>query len=174
MYSPNTPDAYRVTDTAILCHVPKDRVTERSAYEFFSGFSENGAPQWSTDIAQRAAVLGFPGGVNRLDATYSAPLKRYLLTLISAARAGGISHFSILDAPEPWGPWTTVFHTLAGNSDIDWGESQHIPSKWISPDGKVFHLVFSGNDSFAVRKATLLTGGATDPPPSAPSGLRVK
>jgi hypothetical protein len=38
----------------------------------------------------------------------------------------------------------------------DWGEAQHIPSKWISPDGKELHVVFSGGDSFAVRRVKLI------------------
>jgi hypothetical protein len=30
-----------------------------------------------------------------------------------------------------------------------------VPTKWISPDGRTIHLVYSGGDSFNVRKATL-------------------
>jgi hypothetical protein len=71
----------------------------------------------------------------------------------SRAQAVGIDQFSIYDAPEPWGPWTTVFYTE--NWDVDPGESAHIPSKWISADGKTCHLVFAGSDSFAVRRFTL-------------------
>jgi hypothetical protein len=75
------------------------------------------------------------------------------MTMRSRAEAGGKSRFGIYDAPEPWGPWTTVFHTESW--DVDPGESQHIPSKWISKDGRTIHLLFSGNDCFAVRRATL-------------------
>jgi hypothetical protein len=32
----------------------------------------------------------------------------------------------------------------------------------MSADGKTLHLVFSGNDSFAVRKATLQVTGEQD------------
>jgi hypothetical protein len=69
--------------------------------------------------------------------------------IFSNTRRGG----SIYDAPEPWGPWTTVFYTE--NWDVDPGESQHLPTKWMSADGKTLHMVFSGNDSFSVRQATL-------------------
>jgi hypothetical protein len=41
----------------------------------------------------------------------------------------------------------------------DWGEAQHIPSKWITPDGKQLYLVFSAGDSFAVRGAVLTVNG---------------
>jgi hypothetical protein len=83
------------------------------------------------------------------------------MTLRSRARAGGLNQFSIYDAPEPWGPWTTVYYTESwedgplSTGNGGWGESQHIPSKWISIDGRIFYLVFAGDDSFAVRKATL-------------------
>jgi hypothetical protein len=64
---------------------------------------------------------------------------------------GGLA---IYDAPEPWGPWTTVFYT--DQWDVGPGDSASFPSKWISADGKTLHLVFSGNDSFSVRQATLV------------------
>ena len=74
----------------------------------------------------------------------------------SRAQNGGLDQFSIYEAPEPWGPWSTVFYTE--NWDTDPGEVQHIPSKWISGDGNTIYLVFAGNDSFSVRKATLTVG----------------
>jgi hypothetical protein len=39
------------------------------------------------------------------------------------------------------------------------GESCSFPTKWMGADGKTLHLVFSGDDSFAVRKATLQLAG---------------
>jgi hypothetical protein len=73
----------------------------KTAYEFFSGFDANDNPTWSSDINQRKAVFTFPGGCNRIDVTYNAPLKRYLLVTRSRARAGGKDQFSIYDAAEP-------------------------------------------------------------------------
>jgi hypothetical protein len=63
--------------------------------------------------------------------------------------------FGIYDAPAPWGPWTTAFFTEKW--DVGPGESASFPTKWMSADGKALHLVFSGDDYFAVRKATLRT-----------------
>jgi hypothetical protein len=64
---------------------------------------------------------------------------------------GGLA---IYDAPEPWGPWSTAFFT--NEWDVGPGDSASFPSKWISSDGKTLHLVFSGEDSFSVRQATLI------------------
>ncbi|MGV3720758.1 MAG: hypothetical protein ACO1SX_07585 [Actinomycetota bacterium] len=61
--------------------------------------------------------------------------------------------FAVYDAPEPWGPWTTAFFT--SKWDVGPGEHGDFPSKWMSKDGKTLHLVFSGDDAFSVRRATL-------------------
>jgi hypothetical protein len=78
-------------------------------------------------------------------------LRRYLLCQIlpegDARFEGG---FGIYDAPEPWGPWTTVYFTRRW--DVGPGESCSFPTKWM--DAKGAYLLFSGNDSFSVRRAT--------------------
>ena len=153
IYSPDTPSAYNETDTVVLARVPIESIIEKDAYEFYSGTDAGNQPVWTGDIDQRKAVFVFPGGCNRIDVIYNAPLKRYLLVMRSRAQAGGRNQFSIYDAPEPWGPWTTVFYTE--NWDVDPGESAHIPAKWISSDGRTCHLVFADSDSFAVRRFTL-------------------
>lgn len=152
-YSPDTPSAYNETDSAILARVPRDKITDRAAYEFFTRVSADGEAMWTKRFDERGAVFRFPGGVNRLDVTYNVGLDRYLMTMRSRARAGGVDHFGIYDAPLPWGPWSTVFFTHQW--DVDPGEAQHIPSKWISDNGRTFYLVFSGDDAFSVRRATL-------------------
>src|SRR6185503_2911698 len=68
-------------------------------------------------------------------------------TPASIRRAGD---FGVYDAPEPWGPWTTVFYT--DEWDVGPGETSSFPTKWMSADGKTLHLVFSGDDHFSVRQ----------------------
>jgi hypothetical protein len=90
--------------------------------------------------------------------SYHAPTKRYLWCQVLP---GGESDpdprfrggLAIFDGPEPWGPWTTVFFTPAW--DVGPGETCSFPTKWMKEDGKELHLVFSGDDQFSVRKATL-------------------
>jgi hypothetical protein len=64
---------------------------------------------------------------------------------------GGLS---VLEAPEPWGPWAEVFAT--DDWDVGPGESASFPTKWMSADGRTAHLVFSGDDCFSVRRASLV------------------
>lgn len=110
---------------------------------------------WSHDIKERGAVFSHPGACYRSVVTYNAGLKRYLWCQIGPGKdtryAGG---FAIYDAPEPWGPWATAFHTDAW--DTGPGESNSLPTKWMSTDGRTVHLVFSGEDHFSVRRGSVL------------------
>jgi hypothetical protein len=102
-------------------------------------------------------VLTDPSRCYRSSVSYNAGLKRYLWVQTGLGAdtrfAGGLA---IYDAPEPWGPWTTAFATDAW--DVGPGETASFPPKWISPDGRTLHLVFSGNDCFSVRRCTLVHG----------------
>lgn len=163
IYSHDSPSAYQPADRTVLARVPKQRLTDRTAYEFFAGTDAHGQPKWSRQIADRGAVLSYRGLCYRTSASYYAPFRRYLLCQILFSEdprfAGGLG---IYDAPEPWGPWTTVYFTPLW--DVGPGETASIPTKWISPDGKSFWLVFSGDDCFSVRRAEVVAG---TPEPSA-------
>jgi hypothetical protein len=117
----------------VLARAPRNQVRNRDAYEFLAGIGTGGEQTWSKEIGQT-----LPGR----DARFS----------------GG---FGIYDAPQPWGPWTTVYYTEQW--DVGPGDTCSFPTKWMSEDGKTAYLVFSGEDSFSVRKATFATnGGSTD------------
>jgi CubicO group peptidase (beta-lactamase class C family) len=154
IYSQDHDSAYDRADRFVLARVPREKLRERAAYEFFVKSDAGGQPVWSRDIAQRGAVFRNPGACYRSGITYNAGLKRYLWCQIGPGEdtrfAGG---FAIYDAPEPWGPWTTAFHTERW--DTGPGESASLPTKWISDDGRTVHLVFSGEDHFSVRKGTI-------------------
>lgn len=161
VYSPDVSMAYEPADRLVLARVPKERIRERDAYEFFVRVEPNGDVVWSRDIADRGAVFSNAGAVCRSHITYNPALKRYLLTMIGpvvdSRFAGG---FGVYDAPEPWGPWTTAFYTDAW--DVGPGESASFPSKWIAADGQSAWLVFSGDDSFSLRRATFALAQETN------------
>lgn len=155
VYSQDGPSAYDAYDGVVLARVRKDRIVRRDAYEFFAGLDGNGKPTWSPDIERRGHVFVNRGRCRRMDVVYHPVLKRYLLAQ-GFDDAGG---WGIFDAPEPWGPWTTVFTT------DDWGlgavHGYRIPAKWLGADGKTFYVVFSGRvhqgvsyDAFCVREGT--------------------
>jgi CubicO group peptidase (beta-lactamase class C family) len=154
IYSFDSDSAYEPADRMVLARAPKNRIRERDAYEFFVKTDADGKPVWTRDIAARGAVFEHTGRCYRSGITYCAPLKRHLWVQVAPGGdtrfAGG---FGLYDAPEPWGPWTTVFFTEKW--DMGPGETASFPAKWMSADGLTLHLVSSTTDHFTVRKATL-------------------
>lgn len=157
LYSPDSDSAYVPADRFVLARVPKHGIANRSAWEFFVQ-ADGKTVRWSKSIEERGAVFVNPGNCYRIGVTYHEGLKRYLwVQVLPQSRhpqgprfQGG---FGIYEAPEPWGPWSTVFHTV--DWDMGPGETASFPSKWFEAGGRTAHLVFSGNDAFSVRKARL-------------------
>ncbi len=163
VYSHDADSAYKPADRMVLARVPRRNITQRNAYEFFRGLDAEGRPLWSKALADRAAVFTDKGRCYRSGITYNAGLQRYLWVQILPGTEGRKADtrfeggFAIYDAPEPWGTWTTVYFTEKW--DVGPGETASFPTKWMSTDGKTVHLVFSGDDSFAVREARLTVAG---------------
>ncbi len=109
-------------------------------------------------MGKRGWVFSHPGRCYRSGITYNTGLGRYLWSQVHPDSPdprgprfeGG---FGIYEAPEPWGPWRTV--ELTTRWDVGAGETMTFPSKWMSEDDTVVHLVISGDDHFSVRRATL-------------------
>ena len=155
MTTPDGPSAYVASDAFVLARVPKGRIRDREAYEFFTGLGPDQQPRWSANIAERGPVFSNPGNCRRSSISFNAGLGRYLwwqgLGEGTKRFKGG---FGIYDAPNPWGPWTTVFFTE--DWDVGPGDTGSFPTKWISEDGRKAALVFSGEDAFSVRDVTFV------------------
>jgi hypothetical protein len=162
-YSHDGPRADDPADRFILMRAPLDEITNRASWEFLVRVDDRQRPIWSHNIDERGAVFEHCDACLRSAVSYNAGLKRYLWWQAipqppghkdrgDTRFAGG---FGIYDAPEPWGPWTTAYFTRKW--DIGPGEHGDFPTKWMSRDGRTLHLVFSGDDCFCVRKATLTT-----------------
>ncbi|MBN2593446.1 MAG: serine hydrolase [Sedimentisphaerales bacterium] len=155
IFSHDSDSAYEPADRFVMARVPKDRIKQRSAYEFLQSLNGSNEPTWTKEIRDRGAIFINPQNCYRSGMSYNAGLKRYLWCQILPSSKdergprfqGG---FGIYDAPEPWGPWTTVYYTQAW--DVGPGETSSFPTKWISADGKTCRLLFSGDDCFSVRK----------------------
>jgi hypothetical protein len=143
LYSPG--EGRRVgNDTLHLARVPKNRIPERDAYEFFAGLDSDGQPAWSKDVRARAAVLSFPGNLAIGDALYLPTTERILL-VTAGADFTGPSSLTVLDAPAPWGPWTVIGRIPAWGTGRggDFRYEPRLPAKWVSPDEQSLYLVFS-------------------------------
>jgi len=162
IYSNNEETAYKASDDMILARVPKDRIKQKDSYEFFAGYSGNAKPIWSEDYQKRKAVFTNPGKCYRSGITYNAGLKRYIWCQVIPVSDRGTSRgprfdggLGIYEAPEPWGPWKTVYYTM--DWDMGPGETASLPTKWMSEDGKSCHYLFSGDDYFSVRGVNFIT-----------------
>lgn len=158
-------DAGRATSIQIpgkifLLRVHKKMMMKRNAYEFFAGI-EGETPVWSQDVKDKKPVFVDKNGIGTpMGISYNPGLKRYLLSTQHSKPTAGL--IGIFDAPNPWGPWSTVTYATSetwfghDNSDIVpencffWC----FPTKWLSEDGRSANMVFTGgglgknNDSF--------------------------
>jgi hypothetical protein len=164
-----------------LARVPKDRVAERTAWEFYAG-GDGAAATWSADIHKREPVLHdarrvvthAASGLQDLSVlsqggvVYDAPLRTYLYTSWTEYS------FETYSAPYPWGPWKRLGSRDFGPypwSDAGYGGyATTIPSKFISADGRrmwmqsdVCPCASAGISVyyFSLRKVTVQTGPAT-------------
>ncbi|NCO38789.1 MAG: hypothetical protein COZ06_23255 [Armatimonadetes bacterium CG_4_10_14_3_um_filter_66_18] len=146
-----------------LFRVPQDRLADRSAYEFFAGFDDD-KPLWTPDITQQKPVFTDPNGTEwGVTCVHHPVLKRYLLAV---RHAGDSGEWGLFDAPEPWGPWTTVAY---GKDFPEWtctpdpkGASKGrpawlhtFPAKWISEDGKTLWHLSDRGDQLNLMRVTL-------------------
>jgi hypothetical protein len=147
-----------------LSRAPINQLTSRSAYEFFQGLDANSRPAWTSDAAVARPVFVDTNGEGIGSVVYAPALKRYLL----ASFHGGPGQLGVFDAPNPWGPWSTVCYLEDfGRMGAD-GEGLvcTFPQKWMSTDGLTLWAVFScyggsaksgiyAHDRFNLIKATL-------------------
>lgn len=156
--SSDSDSAYQASDQMVMCRVHKQHLKDRNAYRYFSGLDQAGQPTWTESISQQKPVFHHPDRCYRSGLSYNAGLNRYLWCQIFPESKhphgprfqGG---FGVLDAPHPWGPWTTAF--ITDEWDVGPGETSSFPTKWMSDDGRTVHLVFSGDDCFSVRRAEI-------------------
>ncbi len=162
-----------------LIRVPKDQMTIRVAYQFFTGLDVSGNPIWTDDITVRVPAFYDPEGVGwNTSVSYNIPLRRYLLITEHTETFKG--NIGIFEAPEPWGPWSTVLYEdgfgagFIVTNTFFWNFS----NKWLSPDGKNFTLIFTGigittNDSWnSVQGEFILNTVPDNIAPSPPANLR--
>jgi hypothetical protein len=126
---------------------PKSQLLNRDAYEFFAGRTETGEAIWTTDVKARQPVIEEANGIRLVSAAYNAGLDRYLITYSFGDES--LHNIAILDAPTPWGPYTTAMY------DTEWGVGRFTGTcclivsfapKWWLDGGKRFTVVFSGGD----------------------------
>jgi len=180
VYAYGLDNDWRDQTAVYLARVPATSVLSRSTWEFFTGITGN-APSWSSDIAQKVAVLtdqrelyqtmfgtDCPADqkiVAQGGAVYDKPLQRYILA------TWGCATHEFYEAPQPWGPWSHFLSNDFGPLRLTENRGQYgisIPSKFISADGQALYLqsnvCCSGNSyTYSLRKLYLQTYTAASP-----------
>ncbi|MBE0658283.1 MAG: DUF4185 domain-containing protein [Bryobacteraceae bacterium] len=151
-----------------LARSPAGKLMERSDYEFFSHLRRN-EPVWTQALTRKRPVFeDRENGVGWVSSVcYNAGRKRYILMVEHTASSRG--NLGVYDAPEPWGPWTTV-HFSSESAGTPFGAGQpnvpantffwNLPTKWHSSNGLEFTMVFTGagrgkdNDSLNLVRGT--------------------
>jgi hypothetical protein len=170
--SQDNDNPYHYWPDIVMARAPKAEVENRARWEFFGGTDKAGKPVWTPDLYRRKAIFTDPKGVQRISITYNAALKRYFLATshkvdpnlqgvppgTSGADMIHTGALGVFEAPEPWGPWSTVYYDdyWSGN---DRTYHHKFPTPWMSADGKTMWLLYSGlgagNYAFCMKKATL-------------------
>jgi hypothetical protein len=169
VYAPNG-NAEGTMNQLVMFRVPKNRVLDRSAYEYFVARRPDGTATWSNNIAERGVVHTFPSGwVNTKihpyswhpSIVYNQPLRLYMMANWGMGFAsdgmwfGKPSYFGFWTAPQPWGPWTQIHeetHWMPGGDSGARAYQPQIAPKWIAPDGKSFWLVWTDFQDINGRK----------------------
>jgi hypothetical protein len=148
--------------------VLKSEITQKSSYEFFAGLDGNSSPTWTGNVSSRKPVFEDKvNGVMRTSVIYNAGIKRYLLTTQTVSRYSNSNfHIGIYDAPEPWGPWTTVLLKNAAESGlIKQGYWKTVffnfSNKWTSSDGKNWVMVYTDEDNWATMEGVFTLNDGT-------------
>jgi hypothetical protein len=160
LYAPNG-NTEGTMNQLVLCRVPKERILDRAAYEFFVARRSDDSARWSPQIEERGIVHTFPAGwVNQFihpyawhpSVVYYAPCELYLMANWGMGCDqdgnwfGKPSYLGFWTAPAPWGPWTQVHEEEAWTPAGDQGARAYQPQiapKWISEDGRSFWLVWT-------------------------------
>ena len=173
IYSPEGAHAHKL----LLARVPKEKLGERSAWEYFVKF-ENGRPVWTADLRKRGYVHVFPEKSGRGDCfgwyswlpsvVWNEGLGLYIM--VNGGTYGGpkmtssdadyyhswmhtrTGSLGFWWSENPYGPWRRFYYTEYWTVD-DPKNRTYQPSlspKWISKDGKEMILIWS--DAMADEK----------------------
>jgi hypothetical protein len=124
-----------------LARVRRNELREQMAYQFFQRVDGVGKAVWVADLKQAQPVFTDPNGVTPGSVVYVPGLKRFLLTCFHV----GPGQLGVFDAPNPWGPWTTIayYDDWGGMGSQGEGLTCGFPQKWMSADGLTLWSIFS-------------------------------
>jgi len=119
-----------------------ENINDISKYEFYAGKDGKGNPVWANDFNQIKPLLEWNNNMGCVTVTYNAPLKKYMMCVTDGGNTCSKMNSYILESKDITGEWKLVSYLK------NFGEQAYflnIPSKFISIDGKIAWLLYSGN-----------------------------
>jgi hypothetical protein len=119
-----------------------DNMNDASKYEFFAGYDEHGNPLWTNNFRTIKPLLEWNNNMGCVTVTYDAPLKKYLMCITDGGNTCSQMNTYLLESDQLTGKWKLVTYMK------NFGEQAYfvnIPSKFISQDGRIAWLMYSGN-----------------------------
>jgi len=130
-----------------LGRAPADSIMRREAWQWVCAFNLSGEPAWHTDLDESIPILSLHRWIGLPEIVYLAGIRRYLLLtwrLHADFSTDDGTDLLILEAPEPWGPFSLVhFEEYWEGKEFN-PYCPRLPLKWIEPDGVTCWLQFSG------------------------------
>jgi hypothetical protein len=147
-----------------LARVPRKRIRERAAFQFFRGLDSRGQTTWSGQFTLAQPIFNDTNGVAPGGIVYEPGLGCFLLTSFHT----GPGQLGVFEARQPWGPWSTIayYDNWGGMGTAGEGLTCEFPQKWMSADGATLWAIFSAygegakggikaHDRFNLVKVTL-------------------
>jgi hypothetical protein len=110
-------------------------VLNSRAYQYFTGTSSSGQPQWSTDPKKAVVVADAP--VGELSVIYDSGLKHWLMTYLQ-----GNGSLVIRSASNYWGPWSAP-QTLASQQRFPQLYGGFMEPHFVTNGGRTVYFVMS-------------------------------
>jgi hypothetical protein len=126
-----------------LMKVAERDVENPSAYRYFAGTGDDGAPLWSAD--QAAAQTIVQDTVGELSVVWNEHLSRWLMTYTNGGGAGA----SIREGMTPWGPWGDAI-TLVSSADVPGLYSPYMLPRFVANGGRTIYFSLSVWDPYNV------------------------
>ena len=131
-----------------LGRVPADAIMQREAWQWVCAFQPSGEPAWNPDLDEAIPVLSIHRSISLPEMVYLAGIKRYLLftwRLREDFSPDAGTDLLVLDAPEPWGPFSLVHAEECWEGQEFNPYCPRLPQKWLDADGQGGWLQFSGS-----------------------------
>ncbi|MFT4414834.1 DUF4185 domain-containing protein [Fredinandcohnia humi] len=133
-----------------LMKVNKDKIEDMNSYLYFTGTDSDGKPQWTSQEKEAKDILKTTAG--ELSVVWNSELQRWIMTYIN----GTTTNIDIVEAENPWGPWTDPM-VMVAQSDYPGLYGSYMHPAFIKNEGKTIYFSMSrwGTYNSYIMKADL-------------------